>query len=461
MTFDRLSPSGFLLFIDSIVLTVGGGLFWLVISKLVSPDDIGLVAAVISLSFLISGIARLGNSLEIPILREINREKAHLFGTLSLLEMLVHVAVIPVLLLVGVYYYNLGNANELIMLAIFLLLSTGMAYISKQALLGLLQNKMILIFDSIGVTSKFIIAIALIHIGLGSFGLLSAITFQQAVVAVAFFLLCYRKIGFKISAFTSLKAIMSLAVGNITVKVSQLVITNFSVVFLALMGLDSALVGIFYIVLMLIMIVSSFSQSLATMAIPTSQISRTELSGKSTRTGLSLTAPVLAVMLTSPYYLLSLINESYAVAEKPLIILALAVIPYILTLNAVTKLNNLNDMRRLTVLGFLQLSIYFTSLIILTTYYGIIGTSVAILVTYIATAVPSLKWLGREAMKYTLITFGSIILGWSLGLASSMLVDLEVVQLAIAAVSSFAVIIITKNITPTEILSLFILKNNR
>ena len=64
---DFVTPS-FFLFLDNFLVSIGGWIFWLVISKLTSSSELGLAVTVYSLVILVTTLTQLG--LEYPLLKK-------------------------------------------------------------------------------------------------------------------------------------------------------------------------------------------------------------------------------------------------------------------------------------------------------------------------------------------------------------------------------------------------------
>ena len=65
---DFVTP-GFLLFLDNLVVSIAGWIYWVVISKLTSASELGLAVTVYSLVLLVTTIIQLG--LEYPLLKNL------------------------------------------------------------------------------------------------------------------------------------------------------------------------------------------------------------------------------------------------------------------------------------------------------------------------------------------------------------------------------------------------------
>src|ERR671917_1110468 len=95
---------GILLFLNQLIIAAGGGLFWLIISKIVDASEIGVSTAVYSLILIVSTITQLG--LEYPLLKKAVKYRHQIFGTVIVIELLIIAVAIPVVLYVANSLYQ-------------------------------------------------------------------------------------------------------------------------------------------------------------------------------------------------------------------------------------------------------------------------------------------------------------------------------------------------------------------
>jgi len=75
---DFVTPS-ILLFLDNLLVSAGGWIYWLIISKIVTASEIGLAITVCSLVILVTSIAHLG--IEYPLLKKSLVPGSRILGT--------------------------------------------------------------------------------------------------------------------------------------------------------------------------------------------------------------------------------------------------------------------------------------------------------------------------------------------------------------------------------------------
>ena len=215
--------------------------------------------------------------------------------------------------------------------------------------------------------------------------------------------------------WNEMKKLLKLGLSNFPRKISQIALSNLTIILLAALTSDPSTVGVFYIALTMSFLVGGLARGLATMALPASTIQDSDLTSTSLALGLCLTAPVISALVATPRFILSLVGKAYVAGSDCLIILALAMVPTILILNAVTKLNHEYKLKQLLVLGSMQLVVFLALFPLMVTAYHSFGAALTVLTSAVAGGVFSLKWLGRDAFRPTAVALTAIAAGWIVG----------------------------------------------
>jgi O-antigen/teichoic acid export membrane protein len=194
------------------------------------------------------------------------------------------------------------------------------------------------------------------------------------------------------------------------------------------------------------------------MVIPASFASKTDMSSDSLRIGLSLTAPLIVTLMVAPNSILSLIGPEYASAANVLVVLAAAIFPYTILVNAISKFNNLGKPRQIIVIGSIHVIVFLATFVLLVPLYGTLGAGYSILIASIASAVASIIWSDRgPVQRYIFTSLVSIVSGLAAGYAFRLIFGSSVhpfitVLFSVAVVA--IVIFSLKNTSPNEILSM-------
>jgi O-antigen/teichoic acid export membrane protein len=198
----------------------------------------------------------------------------------------------------------------------------------------------------------------------------------------------------------------------------------------------------------------SLVSSMAYMVIPASTMSKTDLSSGSIRVAISLTAPLIAGLIAVPGLVLSIIGTEYMAAETALMVLAIAILPFAVVTNAISKFNYLGDSRKLLAIGSIQVSTFLIAFFVLVPHYQIIGASISILLAYIVASVPSLIWTERALMRYIVNSGIAIMVGCAAGYAVSLLginSNSQFTSLVVSITITLFMVIILKNTSIDEI----------
>jgi O-antigen/teichoic acid export membrane protein len=408
---DKFVSPGIILFIDQLLVAIGGWAYWIMISKFVSTSDVGHATTIYSLVLLVNTIIQLG--LEYPLLKKSLAHRQRIFGTVVLIELAVTAVSIPIIL------YSVGSlyqeSREFTWIAIGILVLSSMGFVSRFALLGLSMSKTILVLDLVGIVLKFGSAFALVSIGYGAMGILVSFLIQAAVITTSTIIVATRSFGFGIGKFAFIRETLKDGLVNAPSKLSGTVVISLSVVLLASFGIGSSEVGVFYIALMLSIVVGSFASSLAFMSIPASSAHSKDLSTGSLRIGLAFTAPIVAALIAAPNYVLSMVGTQYTSAAQVLVILAAGVLPSAILANAMSRFNNQNQPRRILGIGAVRVGVFLASFYVLVPQIGTLGAAYSILISFSASALLAVIWSEKVLLRYIgialLSVFGGILGG--------------------------------------------------
>ncbi|TLX88757.1 MAG: hypothetical protein E6K94_11740 [Thaumarchaeota archaeon] len=414
---EKFMTSSIYLFLDLIVVAASGWLYWLVISKLVPISVVGQSTAVYSLVVLTSTIVGLG--LEYPLLKKTSSQGSKIIGSSILIEIIVTVIALPFILsfLNNIHYEAMQGIS---IIAILMLISIALGFVARYALLGISASRTILLIDTISTVAKFVTGFILVLSGFGVLGVLLSFMLQ-ALISVC----------------------IALALINNT---------------LASFGVTSSEIGIFYIALMISVVAGGLISSTAYMVIPASSMAQTDLTSGSIRIGISLTAPIITLLLASPKFVLSLIGAEYVSGQVLLVILAVGILPFALATNTISRFNYLGMSRRLLFIGLLQMIGFIVSFIILVPQIKVIGAALSILISYSVSCIPALIWSEKILLRYVANTLIAIIAGWGI----SYIVKLsiadgiinEITTLLTAIVVTMVIILALKNTSITEVRTL-------
>ena len=445
---DFVTPS-FFLFLDNILVSIGGWIFWLVMTKLTSTSELGLAVTVYSLVLLVTTLTQLG--LEYPLLKKSNIQRSQILGTSFMIELLITLASIPFVYIVINTLYD-KSVEQFTWISIGLLIIISLEFVFRFGLLGISNSKIVLIIDLVGVGIKLSTGFILVSMSLGTLGILLAYLFEGLFVIFTSLYFIKKSFSFRMGNIGYFKEIIEDALVNTPAKWSKMVIVILSVVLLAIFNISTSEVGIFYVALMITIVVAGFASSMAYMVIPSSTTLKKDLSSSSLRLSLSLTAPIVVALLVAPRSILSLIGPEYESAVAVLVILAIAIIPSAITANLISKLNNLDKSRLLLFSGLLQIGTFFISFFVLVPIYGTIGAAISILTAYMSPSIFLIILSGHGSFRHILSVCLSVFAGFIVGQMIGLILGYEqqLLLLITSVVVSTVVIFVSKNMTIKE-----------
>jgi O-antigen/teichoic acid export membrane protein len=449
----KLVGSSLLLFLDYLLVAIGGWLFWIVISRLASVDEVGIATTIYSLVITVATITQLGA--EYPLLKKSHVNRSIILGTGMVIQVAISLATIPIIILAIGNMYE-GALQEFTWIAIISVILIAVEFVARYVLLGIFDAKKVLAIDMVGLSMKFLVGYILVSMQYGAFGILLAFLSELFIIAIAYLIAAKNTFAFSIGTLMFFKEILRDSLVNAPSKWSNLIIVNLSVVLLAVIGVNQGDIGIFYITLMISIVVGSFSLSMAFMVIPAFSASKKELTADSLRISLSIITPVITVMLVAPDLVLSLINSKYEIGAPLLSILAIGTIPFAITVNSITRLNNLMESKKLVSIGVLQLATFLVLFFLVAPYLGTLGAAFAILLAFGASAALSIIWSVRSSLRHTAFCLLSVLVGSVSGFGVYQIADeASVIQPQILAVltaimTSIAVIFASGNLSLRE-----------
>lgn len=460
---SNLARSSLLLFVDQIlVLAVGGWLYWLMVSKLTSPAVVGQATAVYSLVNLVAVLAMVG--LEYPLLKRSLENRGHILGTAILIQLLITVSLVPLVMFTVTTIYS--DVADLIWIALAILFSWPILLATRFVLLGISDSRTVLVIDLIATPLKFVSAYILINQQLGAAGILVSIMVFNIFLAVAGIYFTRKTHGFAMGRIANSIVLLKEGLTNLPAIISRTLIFALGVVLLAALGIEDAQIGTFYIALMISLFAGALVTSSAYMVIPHSNASKSDLSLSGARVSLSMTVPVISVLISVPSFILSLIGEQYVNGDLVLLILSLGMVPFSIVTLGISKLNYLCHYRLLVFVGMVQLVSLLISFFLLTPDYGIVGAAFSIIISYIFASVPLVILSKKQLLVYLANCCIAIAGGWFASYSVSIIFPSEttfvsILQILVSLSISSLLILYLKNISIAEMKSLIYLARGK
>jgi O-antigen/teichoic acid export membrane protein len=451
MSINKFVNPGFFLSIDLFLVSAINWVYWLLISSLTYPGEIGKATSVYSFVILISAITTLG--LEYSLVKKSSSLRSHILGTSIVIELFITAASIPLIF----YFVNSlyeGSLSSFAFLAVGLLIFYSQRNIMRFILLGNRDATNILRINLSGSVLQLVTGYIMVYMGYGAAGILSSFLVQFILVTVLSFVVARKSFEFRITDLRYAKEILMDALANTPNSLSKVVIYTLSVVLLASIGVNQSDIGTYYIALMISLIAGGFAGNIALMVIPASSIAKFDLSVDSTRLGLSFTAPIVVALMVAPASILGIIGPEYSEAGRLLLVLAVAIVPYVIVVNAISKFNNLGNARKIISLGSIQLVVFLLSFFSLTPYYGTMGSALAILLASVAAAIPAMVWSERLLLTYVFRSCISLTIGLVTGYIVNLIAQSNIspaISIASAIAATMSMILLLKVTSVNEI----------
>lgn len=447
---NKFVGQGLILFIDQILVSVTNWLYWIIISKLASSSEIGQATSVYSLVLLIATVSQIG--LEYPLLKKSALPRSQILGTALAIELIITSASIAAIIFLAntdMYHASLG---QYVWVAIALLVLSPISFISRFALLGISNARTVLVFDIAATSAKFLTAYILLSMGFGTFGILFSFMIASLVAAITMVFFAGRRLSLKPARDKGhIIEVIKEGLSNAPSKLSRTMIITLSVILLASYGISDSDIGTFYLALMISIVGAGLASSMSFTVIPASSESKADLSSGSLRIGLSLTAPLIAVLIVAPKDILAMLGMEYVAAHTILLVLSMAILPTAIVMNAISKFNNSGEQRKIIVIGLIQIAGFLISFVVLVPYIGSLGAAYSILIAYAISAAYALCWFKWSERRHIASSIVAIVLGCAAGYAINLMVYNSWAAVAMSFIITSVILLTLKTTSISEI----------
>jgi O-antigen/teichoic acid export membrane protein len=418
---------------------------------MVTVAEIGYATASISSISVISSLSALG--LDYVLLKRASQEKGKIVGTIIVFEIILNLSLVPIVLTFANPFTD--TANPLIpILAVLIFITNGIAFIPKSAMLGIMDVKTVIVYDAFAFSARLVSLVVLALYNFGAIAILVSLLIHSIILSIAFGITAFKKLGCSIGNLAYLKLMLKEGLHNFPTRLSRLLVMNLGVVLFAYLSFDPNKVGMFYMALMIVVVSGEFATSLSTMSLPSSVINGKNIVSYSTKLSLTLSAPLISILLTAPNFILGLLGKSYYSGGSTLFILSLTIIPTALVLNALAKFNSENKLKDAVMMGIIEIGIFLASFLPLSAILSVDGIALAILISYMGSGIFASRSFGKQTMRVVMITCLGVMCGYATGFLTGTFYDNPILKIILAAVTTLMVIIGLKAITYQELKNL-------
>jgi O-antigen/teichoic acid export membrane protein len=328
-------------YIANIATTISGYAFWIVLSKLVSPDIIGISSSIVSFSAILTMIAGLGIPTGVQrflgrSFSEENLSEAKRYVNISILLISIGVlgcSIVIVAFQGWIYQYLHIDSN---LLAILLVLSGSFTLfvLLRSVVISTLKTRVLPIIIIVSSIVKIVLAIILLIAGWGALGITLGYTigFVISSILLGIFLNVKLKSQKKspVNSFSQItKNILSSSSANwIPAVVTAIGSQLGTVIVLGVQGAQQA--GIYYIALTIVTGITAIAITLFSITLPvlgSMQDGRKRFSWRVIRLSLVIAIPFSTSLIFYPKEVMQLIGQNYAGASFPMQILLSSLLP--------------------------------------------------------------------------------------------------------------------------------------
>lgn len=420
---EKVVSGSVYLVVDLLLTSAMGAFFWIVVARIVPPNDVGLAATVTAFLTTLNVFATLG--LPIAISKYVSEYNAQtrfdlsksVFGSSIKIGLGVGILASILLLLFSgpissAIYQNPELGSLMAFAAILVPFQAIMASLNG-GYQGCQRMEFCLVGDSIVAVSKLgAVLLLVLAFSLKALGILSAVaigTILSCIIGYFLFLpRCFPKVGNNPSAGGQKKLMMGVLAFSFPNYVSGIFGTLSTQLGLMLLGIYSlSSVAYYNIALLIFGILIGIVGSVATALLPTvseqwsvgSKTGVSDLLNLVVRLSLAVTSPFLLGAMLFSAEVLGLISPLYTPASTSLQILSLGVFFGALGLSATSVLNGIGNAKASMKVGLLSSLGTIIVTMISVPVSGMVGAAVAIFSGYMLRVIAGIYLLNKEGIR--------------------------------------------------------------
>ncbi len=442
---DAIS-GGLWLFLGSLSVSLLGFIFWLVLSRIVGVEGVGVSSSIISAVSIAVTITSAG--LNFAVIREVAANGARSFSASLILAVLSGMlsAVIVQPLINGLGYAVYGFFASI--LAFITVFSTVFQF----SLIGFEKFKEFFYSALVGSLAKLVVGIVLALLGYGVFALLLGYTSYPLFVLIVACLLLLPVLRNNSSgaSLIDLKNLIVLMLSNYPYMFSNQLLTMLSIYLFAFLVREPVSTGILYLSFMIALAISAIPSSIINASLPIGTRRNVDPFTDSFRIGLAVATPIIVLAIALSRLLLFLINPRLVDGVLTLEILLLSIAPLVALTTIIAKLNKDRRIFSLGLIGFTRLLALLVLLVLFVGIYGTLGVALSYLLANVVVLAVLLSRYKRIAGIFATI-WGIHILSF---LISCIGVFNDYVSAVISLTVSIAILYYAKILTFNELLNI-------
>lgn len=414
----KLGRGAIYIYSELMIASFSGYILWLVLSKISTPEVIGITATIVSLGAIFATIASLGIANGIPkylgkMFSDGQYHDASLLTKSSIVLTLGGIAACSVAILWLKDIWILESLDFiLIVLSILIMASSASSNLFRYIIISSLRTKPLVTWQLVGSIIRIVLAIILVLVGMSALGVTLAYAISLIVIALTFGFAVAKLIernandnapsskeGIRhYSRLIVLAGIPSWIPASITTVGIQLG----TVIVFGAMGAGQA--GTYFIAFSIFSAILVISSSMLSAAFPVLSAmtdGRKRFTWRAIKLSLIISLPLSAVIIFYSEQTLSLLGQDYVQGSVSLQILLLSILPSAFTTGLTILAYSYGDFGKVLILG-LALSIPRTLLyFVLVPIFGGAGAAISYLVGSVVGLI--ISFLIAEKIKYRIV----------------------------------------------------------
>jgi len=378
------------LYLNFIAGTVVGYLYWVIVSKMVTPEAVGLASTTVSIATLVSNLSILG--VPIGVQRFIGKAfsnndassfKSYFMGAMTFLIFSSGTAALILVGLSGFVSLSIGIPISFIAIAAIMAFTSGLATLFGIAFISSIRTDISLYTGVIASAARLALGVLLISVGLDALGVAVGYLISSIVSLVFLGILGVRLLGLHAPRLTFLhtKEIVQSGFANWVPTVIATIGAQLSVI--VVYGFHGSFeAGLYYISFAMASVISAVSASVTGLSFPILSgmtDGRKRACWRAIKISLVIVVPLTVSLAAYPEVALGFFSPDYVIASNILLVLLFATVPQGL-IDGVNSLAYAYGKYRLVLVMGLAISVPRTVMyMILTPSMGGLGAALSLL----------------------------------------------------------------------------------
>jgi len=326
------------LYLNFIVGTVVGYLYWVIVSKMVTPEAVGLASTTVSIATLVSNLSIFG--VPTGVQRFIGKAfgnhdassfKSYFMGAMTFLIVTSGAAALILVGLSGFVSLFMGIPISFIVIAAIMAFTSGLVTLFGVAYTASIRTDIALYTGAIASAARLVLGVLLISVGLEALGVAVGYLISGVVSLVFLAILSVRLLGLRVPRLTFLhvKEIVQSGFVNWVPTVIATIGAQLSVI--VVYGFHGSFeAGVYYISFAMASVISAVSASVMGLSFPILSgmaDGRKRACWRAIKMALVIVVPLAVSLAAYPEVALSFFSPDYVIASNILLVLLFATVP--------------------------------------------------------------------------------------------------------------------------------------